>query len=424
MVQNIILDETLSFFYYILLFAIYCFLGWLLEVIYRSLTQRKFVNAGFLFGPFIPIYGLGAFMIIVMQHILQGWHFVPRFVLFGLAITFMEYMVGFLSEKIFKLTLWDYSENRFNLHGHVCLPFSIFWTVLAMIFVTFIHPEVFRRLVMLNDVLTKTAAIVFMIYFWIDYTFSVMSLAAFRQGIAYLYEEYFNLSSAEIENNLKSFQRLRDAFPDLNKYINQNINKTIRTRLNSFLKPIQNKIILELAGRTPFEKEYYETVQDILQHEEFLKLKDYFHHNSSIYAHVHDVAYFSYRICKYLKLDFRSAARGALLHDFFLYDWRNHDVPDLPREKFHGLAHPAIAVANAKRHFSINDIEEDIIKKHMWPLTIVPPKYKEAYIVSFADKYLSSREFINEYIQKESTGIRGKKWANIKRESIIDPRKR
>jgi uncharacterized protein len=163
------------------------------------------------------------------------------------------------------------------------------------------------------------------------------------------------------------------------------------------LKPIQEKIILEMAGRTPFEKEYYETVQDILRHEEFLKLKDYFHHNSSIYAHVHDVAYLSYRICKYFKLDYRSAARGALLHDFFLYDWRNHDVPDLPRKKFHGLAHPAIAVANAKKYFSINDMEEDIIKKHMWPLTLVPPKYKESYIVSFADKYLSSKEFINEY---------------------------
>jgi uncharacterized protein len=109
------------------------------------------------------------------------------------------------------------------------------------------------------------------------------------------------------------------------------------------------------------------------------------------------VAYFSYRISKYFKLDYRSAARGALLHDFFLYDWRNHDAPDLPREKFHGLAHPAIAVANAKKYFSINEIEEDIIKRHMWPLTLVPPKYKESYIVSFADKYLSSKEFINEY---------------------------
>lgn len=400
--QNVMLDHSLSFFYYVVLFALYCFMGWVLEVIYRSVTQRKFVNAGFLFGPFIPIYGLGAFIIIILQHFLQTWHVVPRFIFFGLAITFLEYLVGFLSEKIFKLTLWDYSENRFNLRGHVCLHFSIIWTVLALIFVTFIHPEVFRRVGLLNEVFVKTAAILFMIYFWIDYTFSVMSLAAFQRGVAYLYEEYFNLSNAEIENNLRSFQRLRDAFPDLNKYIYRSINRRIRTRLNSLLKPIQEKIILEMANRMPFEKEYYETVQDILQHEEFLKLKNYFHHNSSIYAHANDVAYFSYRICKYFKLDYRSAARGALLHDFFLYDWRNHDTPDLPREKFHGLEHPAIALANARKYFPLNDIEEDIIRKHMWPLTLVPPKYKESYIVSFADKYLSSREFINEYKKRMS----------------------
>jgi len=396
-VQNTALDSNLNFFYYIILFAIYCFTGWVVEVIYRSISQRKFVNAGFLFGPFILIYGFGAFLAIVLQHIFQGWHIVPRFIVFGLAITAMEYLVGLLSEKIFKLTLWDYSESRFNLHGYVCLQFSVIWTLLALIFVTFIHPIVLQWVAGLNDVLVKTAAIAFMVYFWIDYTFSVMSLAAFRRGVAYLYDQYFNLTNAEIESNLKSFQRLRDAFPDLNKYIYQTINRRIRSRVNSLLKPIQEKIFLEMADRKPFEKEYYAIVQDILEHEEFLKLKTFFHHNSSIYAHVNDVAYFSYRICKYFKLNYRAAARGALLHDFFLYDWRHHDVPDLPREKFHGLAHPAIAVANAKKHFSINEIEEDIIKRHMWPLTLVPPKYKESYIVSFADKYLSSREFINEY---------------------------
>ena len=396
------LNQNLSFFYYIILFAIYCFIGWVLEVFYRSFKQRKFVNAGFLFGPFVPIYGMGAFVIIVMQYLVQGWHFVPRFIIFGLSLTFLEYMIGFLSEKIFKLPLWSYEDHRFNLHGRVSLYFSFLWTVLSLVFLEFIHPEVFYRVALLHEGLVKPAAIAFMIYFWVDYTFSVMSLASFRGAVAYLYEEYFNLSNTEIEERLNSFQRLRDAFPDLNQYINQNINKKIRKRLNSFLKTIQEKIILEMEGRKPFEKEYYETVEDILSHEEFLKLKDYFHHNSSIYSHVHDVAYFSYRICKYFKLDYRSAARGALLHDFFLYDWRNHDEPDLARNKFHGLAHPAIAVVNAKKHFSINDIEEDIIKKHMWPLTLVPPKYKESYIVSFADKYLSSREFINEYKKRIS----------------------
>jgi uncharacterized protein len=105
-----------------------------------------------------------------------------------------------------------------------------------------------------------------------------------------------------------------------------------------------------------------------------------------------DVSYFSYKACKLLKLDHHSAARGALLHDFFLYDWRNHDVPDLPEDKFHGIEHPKIALANAQKHFQLNDIETDIIIKHMWPLTLVPPKYKESFIVSFADKYLASKD--------------------------------
>ncbi len=391
------LDQQLNFFYYMILFAAYCFAGWVVEGIYRSLTRRKFVNAGFLFGPFLPIYGIGAFLVIVLEHVLRDWPVALRLAAFGLVITLLEYMAGYLSEKIFKLTLWDYSEYRFNLHGRVCLRFSILWTLLAMGFVMVVHPEALRRVAMLPDGLVQIAAILFLLYFWIDYTFSVISLAAFRKGVAYLYEEYFNLSSLEIEDILKSFQRLREAFPDLNKYVHQNINRRIRIKVGSFLKHVSEKIFQELDGRKPFEAEYYETVRDILEHEEFRKLKDYFHHNSSIYHHVHDVAYLSYRISKFLRLDYRSAARGALLHDFFLYDWRNHDVPDLPREKFHGLEHPKIAVANAKKYFSLNDIEEDIIRKHMWPLTLVPPKYKESYIVSFADKYLSSREFISEY---------------------------
>jgi HD superfamily phosphodiesterase len=254
----------------------------------------------------------------------------------------------------------------------------------------------------LDALYIKVAAVIFLIYCLIDFAFSVIYITEFQKKIAYLYTEYFNLSNVEIERILNSFQRLRNAFPDLNRYINKNINNKIKNRINTFLKSIQNKIIIEMNGRKPFEDEYYEIIQDIDGHEEFVKLKDYFHHNSSIYAHVQDVAYLSYRICKFLKLDYRSAARGALLHDYFLYDWRNHDVPDLPREKFHGLEHPMIALANAKKHFFLNEIEEDIIKKHMWPLTLFVPKYKESFIVSFADKYLSSKEFIGEYKKRKS----------------------
>ena len=387
----------ISVFHYIVLFALYSFTGWVIEVIYRSITHRQFVNAGFLFGPFIPIYGFGAAAAIILEYIFSGWNLISRFIILGMVLTTIEYLVGFFAEKIFKLTLWDYSENKLNLHGRVCLPFSILWTILAMIFVMFIHPAALNRVSLQNDTYVKTTAILFLIYFAVDYFFSVVSLSSFRKRIAYLYTEYLNLNNVEIEKILNSFQRLRNAFPALNKYIDKNINSNIRNRISSLIKPIQDKILMEMQGRMSFEPEYYEIIREIEEHEEFLKLKEYFHHNSSIYVHVQDVAYLSYRICKFLKLDYCSAARGALLHDFFLYDWRNHDVPDLSSNKFHGIAHPGIALANARKHFSVNEIEADIIRKHMWPLTIIPPKYKESFIVSFADKYLSSKEFISEY---------------------------
>ena len=397
MMNHIVLDNGINVFYYVALFAIYSFLGWVIEVIYRSITQRKFVNAGFLYGPFIPIYGISAVFIIILQYFFHTWHIVSRFIIFGLTLTAIEYTIGFLSETIFKVTLWDYSEYKFNLHGKVCLLFSTLWTILAFIFITFIHPLVSNNVFTLNVFFIKIAAVIFLIYYSIDSILSLIFLTEFQKKIAYLYTEYFNLSNVEIERILNSFQRLRNAFPDLNRYINKNINNKIKNSISAFLKSIQDKIILEMNGRKPFEHEYYEIIQDIDGHEEFIKLKEYFHHNSSIYAHVQDVAYLSYRICKFLKMDYRSAARGALLHDYFLYDWRNHDVPDLPRKKFHGIEHPTIALANAKKHFSLNEIEEDIIKKHMWPLTLVVPKYKESFIVSFADKYLSSKEFIGEF---------------------------
>jgi uncharacterized membrane protein/HD superfamily phosphodiesterase len=380
-----------------LLFAIYSFNGWVLEVIYRSITQRKFVNAGFLFGPFLPIYGLGATFVILLQFYFQTWPLVPRILIYGLALTVIEYVVGLLAEKIFKLKLWDYSDNKLNFQGRVCLLFSSLWTVLALVFVKFIHPSLSLQINTLDTLYVKTAAIIFLIYLATDFTYSVISLKAFRRKVIYLYSEYFNLSNGEITNIFNSFQRLRNAFPDLNRYINININNEIKNRVSTFLKSIRGKIILEMQGRKPFEQEYLDIIGDISEHEEFMKLKQFFHHNASAYIHVHDVAYLSYRISKFLKLDCRSTARGALLHDFFLYDWRHHDVPDLPRKKFHGLAHPKIALDNARKYFTVNEIEEDIIRKHMWPLTIVPPRYKESFIVSFADKYLSSKEFISEF---------------------------
>jgi uncharacterized protein len=69
-------------------------------------------------------------------------------------------------------------------------------------------------------------------------------------------------------------------------------------------------------------------------------------------------------------------------------------VPDLPREKFHGFAHPRIALDNAERHFTLNDTERDCILRHMWPLTLMPPRTRESFVVSMVDKWVASRELL------------------------------
>ncbi len=381
----------------ILLFAVYAFMGWIIEVIYRSATQRVFINAGFLYGPFVPLYGFGALLLILLELFIHPWPLLIKIVVYGIILTLIEYITGIILEKTFKLKLWDYSDNKFNFQGRICLLFSLLWTAIAVIFVIFIHPAVLRYFQSLKTSFIHVLAVAFLAYGITDFIFSIISITSFRKKIAYLYSEYFNLSNAEIEKIFNSFKRLRTAFPHLSHYIDKNINEEIKSRIGSFLKSIPGKLLPSMVAHRNLEKEFYEIIGDIYEHEEFLKLKEHYHHNSSIYEHVMDVSYFSYRTCKFLKLDYHSAARGALLHDFFLYDWRNHDAPDLPEDKFHGIEHPKIALANAEKHFTLNEIERDIVIKHMWPLTLVPPKYKESFIVSFADKYLASREFVNKF---------------------------
>lgn len=139
------------------------------------------------------------------------------------------------------------------------------------------------------------------------------------------------------------------------------------------------------------QEEFLALVEDILENETFLKLNNYYHHSSSILDHSMTVSFWSYRVCKRLKLDYVSGARGALLHDFFLYDWRSYKKD--PRNKNHGLQHPKTALANSHQYFEINHIEQDIILKHMWPKVFGMPRYWESVIVSVTDKVCACGEF-------------------------------
>jgi uncharacterized protein len=135
--------------------------------------------------------------------------------------------------------------------------------------------------------------------------------------------------------------------------------------------------------------DYKKCIIELIQHEKICSMERFVQHSSiTCLEHSIYVSYISYLVCKCLGFDYNSAARGGLLHDFFLYDWHKTK----PDNGLHGFTHPYTALENADRLFQLNDIEKDIIVKHMWPLTIKIPKYIESFIVVLVDKYCAFME--------------------------------
>lgn len=141
-------------------------------------------------------------------------------------------------------------------------------------------------------------------------------------------------------------------------------------------------------------KEFKEIIQDITENSSVKSLKEHIQHmKTSRYEHCYQVAFYTYVLCKRLGLDYISATRGAMLHDFYFYDWRNKGVEG--QKKFHAYRHPRIALNNAQENFELNEVEKDVILKHMWPLTWRFPKFSESYIVTLVDKYCATKEFFS-----------------------------
>lgn len=144
--------------------------------------------------------------------------------------------------------------------------------------------------------------------------------------------------------------------------------------------------------------EFESIISDLVSNETVQKMNNFRqHYDTSCFEHCKKVAFYSYLICKKYGLDYISAARAGMLHDLFLYDWRKKEDG---RKGFHAFRHPRIALNNASKLFSLNTKEQDIILKHMWPVTVAFPKYKESYIITLVDKYCAIQESINAYKSK------------------------
>lgn len=153
------------------------------------------------------------------------------------------------------------------------------------------------------------------------------------------------------------------------------------------------------------DKEFYSIIEYLINNDNVQEMKKYRHHfETTCFDHCLCVSFYAYKWAKKWNADYKSAARAGMLHDLFLYDWRKKR-PD--GKGLHAFRHPRVALNNAMKIVDLNKVEQDAILKHMWPLTVVLPKYKVSYIITLADKYATFIDNIHHLKQKSE--VRGQK---------------
>ena len=141
-------------------FFFYCFFGWCFESTYVSICKRKFVNRGFIRGPFLPLYGSGAIMMLLASA--------------------LEYVTGVVMEALFKVRYWDYSHKRFNFQGQICLSSSLCWGALTVLMTRFLHPAVERLAFLIPPAALTALVTVVLVWFSVDFAFSFQAAMDLR----------------------------------------------------------------------------------------------------------------------------------------------------------------------------------------------------------------------------------------------------
>lgn len=201
------LNRVLNFNLYniVLLFAIYSFLGWCTEVLYYFKTQHKFVNRGFLYGPFCPIYGFGSISLIILLDNFKDNIFI-LFILSTFITSFLEYFTGLVLEKIFKSKWWDYTDDPWNLHGRICLLYSLMWGAGSVGVIKILHPAINELLSYIPQYIGNLLFYSSILYFSLDFIFTIASLIKFKKFLYYIQAELttkFSEKSNTLANSTK-----------------------------------------------------------------------------------------------------------------------------------------------------------------------------------------------------------------------------
>lgn len=243
-----------NFYNIIYFFAFYSFGGWCIEVLYYFKNEHRFVNRGFLYGPFCPIYGCGAVSLVVFLDDYKN----NIFILFFLAVlltSILEYFTGFILEKAFKTKWWDYTDDPFNIHGRVCLIYSLMWGVGEVVIIRIIHPILNDMVMNIPALLGDIVLSVIVIYFILDFCFTIASLMQFDKmfyafqfvPVNFLFEKPSILLTSTREkaiDKIRTFESIlgKFKFNFNNKNSRYNFSYLSYNQLNNIFKSLKDKL--------------------------------------------------------------------------------------------------------------------------------------------------------------------------------------
>lgn len=204
--------------YYFLLFLVYAIIGWVVEVINAYIKKKKFINRGFLIGPYCPIYGVGMLTIIGL---LRGYtdNYIVLFILSMTICMVLEYLTSYFMELVFKARWWDYSSKRFNINGRICLETAIPFGLGGMMIMYVINPVIEGILNRFSDNMLLVLSISLMTIFLIDLVVSFFVVIKFRNMSSKVYKDDTELMKKRVSKYLSKYSvlinRLINSFPTM-----------------------------------------------------------------------------------------------------------------------------------------------------------------------------------------------------------------
>ena len=202
---------------YFLYFIIYSFIGWLMEVVLKSKDEHKFVNRGFLIGPICPIYGFGVLLIILLVGNSKS-DLLAVFLKSILVCSVLEYFTSYFMEKLFHARWWDYSKNKYNINGRICLETMLPFGILSTIVIYVVHPLVIKFVSLFSNTLLIILTILFGILFIVDNIVSFNVMFNIKKEFHKIKKDNTNYIKEKVskwlEENTYLYKRIIYAFPN------------------------------------------------------------------------------------------------------------------------------------------------------------------------------------------------------------------